>query len=394
MAISIYEIRSELSQMPRGHSAAFLNAIGAALGDVLSQVTLQQFIEEPFGLIYISSGGSEGLFLQQFSSYDKPCYLLTSGDSNSLAASMEILAYLRQHGRKGEILHGDVDTIAERIRILSRAARAKQKLTGLRIGVVGNPSDWLIASSLDHAACAEKLGVEVVDIPMDELLEANRTAPPVQNEWTERLLSYGYNRTETEKALRIYDALKLLVSRHNLGAVTVRCFDLLDSVCTTGCLALAILNAEGIYAGCEGDVPSTLSMAILGELSGLPVFMCNPSRIDTKTGHIVLAHCTLPVNMPREITLTTHFESGIGVAIAGTIPEGVCTVFKAGSDLARFYAKAGVIEKNLREAALCRTQIQVALDDMTYFLTDPIQNHHIVCAGDWTREAEEFFALL
>ncbi len=394
MGVFVYEIRSGLSQIPRAHSAAFLSAVEAALGETLTQASLQQFLEESFGLIYVSSGGSEGLFLQQFSSYDKPCYLLTSGDSNSLAASMEILAYLRQNGRKGEILHGDVQSIASRIRVLSRAARAKQALTGLRIGVVGKPSDWLIASTLDRAACAGKLGVEVVDIPMEELLEANRTAPSVQNEWTEQLRSFGYDTIETEKALRIYDALKLLVSRHNLGAVTVRCFDLLDSVCTTGCLALAILNAEGIYAGCEGDVPSTLSMAILGELSGQPVFMCNPSRIDTKAGHIVLAHCTLPVNMPRGMTLTTHFESGIGVAIAGNIPLGTCTIFKAGSDLSRYYAKAGEIEKNLNETALCRTQIQVALDDMTYFLTNPIQNHHLVCAGDWTREAEEFFALL
>ena len=109
---------------------------------------------------------------------------------------------------------------------------------------------------------------------------------------------------------------------------------------------------------------------------------------------MVLAHCTLPVNLPREMQLTTHFESGIGVAIAGTIPEGTCTVFKAGSDLGRFFAKAGTIEKNLREAALCRTQIQVKLDDLAYFLTDPIQNHHLVCTGDFTDEIKEFFQLL
>ena len=141
-------------------------------------------------------------------------------------------------------------------------------------------------------------------------------------------------------------------------------------------------------------MPSALSMAILGELSQQPVFMCNPSRIDTRAGNMVLAHCTLPVNMPREMQLTTHFESGIGVAIAGNIPEGTCTVFKAGADLSRYYAKAGMIEKNLRETSLCRTQIQVTLDDMSYFLTDPIQNHHLVCNGDYTDEIREFFTLL
>ena len=394
MAISVYEIRSGLSQMPQEHSAAFLGAVQAALGDRLDPVSLNAFAKEPFGLIYVSSGGSEGLFLQQFSSYDKPCFLLTSGDSNSLAASMEILAYLRQNGRKGEILHGDVEAIARRIRVLSSAARAKGRLTGLRIGVIGTPSDWLIASGLDRAACKQRLGVEVVDIPMEELLAANTSAPAVENEWTMSLRALGYDKGEMDKALSIYSALKAIIIKYNLGAITVRCFDLLGSVCTTGCLALAILNAQGIYAGCEGDVPSTLSMAILGELSGKPVFMCNPSRIDTRAGNMVLAHCTLPVNMPREMQLTTHFESGIGVAIAGNIPEGTCTVFKAGADLSRYYAKAGMIEKNLRETSLCRTQIQVTLDDMSYFLTDPIQNHHLVCNGDYTDEIREFFALL
>ena len=122
--------------------------------------------------------------------------------------------------------------------------------------------------------------------------------------------------------------------------------------------------------------------------------VARPSRIDTRAGNMVLAHCTLPVNLPREMQLTTHFESGIGVAIAGTIPEGTCTIFKAGAALSRYYAKAGIIEKNLRESSLCRTQIQVKLDDMRYFLTDPIQNHHLVCTGDFTDEIREFFALL
>ena len=394
MAISVYEIRSGLSQMPRAHSASFLSAVEAALSEKLELTELDAFQSEPFGLIYVSSGGSEGLFLQQFSSYDKPCFLLTSGDSNSLAASMEILAYLRQNGRKGEILHGDVAAIARRIRVLSRAAHAKQRLSGLRLGVIGKPSDWLIASEIDRAACKAKLGVEIVDLPMDELLETYKTAPSVENEWTHRLRALGYDAGEMDKALAIYSALKAMVANHNLGAITVRCFDLLGSVCTTGCLALAIHNAEGIHAGCEGDVPSALSMAILGELSQQPVFMCNPSRIDTRAGNMVLAHCTLPVNMPREMQLTTHFESGIGVAIAGNIPEGTCTVFKAGADLSRYYAKAGMIEKNLRETSLCRTQIQVTLDDMSYFLTDPIQNHHLVCNGDYTDEIREFFTLL
>lgn len=55
-------------------------------------------------LIYVRTGGTEGIFLrllpQLQAQSTKPFYLLTSGKSNSLAASMEILSYLRQQGSR------------------------------------------------------------------------------------------------------------------------------------------------------------------------------------------------------------------------------------------------------------------------------------------------------
>ena len=49
-----------------------------------------------------------------------------------------------------------------------------------------------------------------------------------------------------EKALDVYGAAKRLVLKYGLSAVTVRCFDLLTTVHTTGCLALAILNCPDV----------------------------------------------------------------------------------------------------------------------------------------------------
>ena len=61
------------------------------------------------------TGGTEGLFKEIFPEMDGPVRILTSGKSNSLAASMEILSYLNMQGRSGEIIHGSVDYIADRI---------------------------------------------------------------------------------------------------------------------------------------------------------------------------------------------------------------------------------------------------------------------------------------
>ena len=114
-----------------------------------------------------------------------------------------------------------------------------------------------------------------------------------------------------------YGAFRRLVERYQLAGVSVRCFDLLTLVKNTGCLGLALLNANGIFGGCEADLPTLLSMSILGTVSGQHAFQCNPSRVDRAANEIVFAHCTLPLDMPEKYHLGTHFESKIGFAGGG-----------------------------------------------------------------------------
>ena len=191
-------------------------------------------------------------------------------------------------------------------------------------------------------------------------------------------------RTALPGAWHIYKALKTIVRRHQLQGFTLRCFDLLTAVRNTGCIALAQLNAEGIVAGCEGDVPALLSMAIARALTGVSGFQANPSRIDPQTGRMLFAHCTIPLNMVERYELDTHFESGIGVGIRGYMKEGPVTIFKVSGDLSRCFIAEGELESNGQEPNLCRTQQVIRLADpsaATYFLTNPIGNHHIVVPG-------------
>ena len=61
-------------------------------------------------------------------------------------------------------------------------------------------------------------------------------------------------------AAAVLVALRAVFARHDLHACTLRCFDLVTRLRTTGCYALSRLNDQGLIAGCEGDVPSTLTM--------------------------------------------------------------------------------------------------------------------------------------
>ena len=370
MNIAIYTLTSELHDE---------KAVGAVTQEFLNGLQIEYTLKgsdyadygsQPLSLIYVRTGGTEGIFRRLLSQLRQqsqaPFYLLTSGKSNSLAASMEILSFLQQNDLQGEIIHGSADYITHRLEVLAKVSEAKGKLNGTRYGIIGQPSDWLIASAANPEAVKTKLGIELMEIPIEELLEGIEKA------------------AEGDMPDRIYDALKTIVDRHQLQGFTLRCFDLLTAVHNTGCLALARLNAEGIVAGCEGDVPAMLSMAIVNALLGVSGFQANPASINPDTGEMLFAHCTIPLNMVERYELDTHFESGIGVGIRGYMKEGPVTIFKASGDLSRCFMAEGTLVRNQAKPDLCRTQQVIQLADKqqaSYFLTHPIGNHHIIMPG-------------
>lgn len=393
--ISYYQINSPLSENLEENLSDFIRLVEQELGEELRRVELQDYLAEPFALLYVASGGSESRFLDVYGQMNgRMCYILTSGESNSLAASMEILSYLKGRGGSGKIFHGDVSSVSSEILALRDAHRALLTLRGKTLGCIGAPSSWLIASDYDAETVQRKLGLGFLQIPMEELFSEIAQNFYTENEYTEQLKSAAFDREEVERALYIYGAFQRLVDRYDLYGVSVRCFDLLDTVHSTGCLGLSILNSCGVYGGCEGDMPSLLSMAILGSVTGEDLFMCNPSRFDTKMGRATFAHCTIPVTMPKRFQLDTHFESGIGVAVRGEFEQEDCTIFKCSGDLSRhFVTEAPIVDAPYSEK-LCRTQITVGIEDFDYFLTDPIGNHHIICKGNNKAKVDAFFGLL
>lgn len=397
-SIAIYTLTSELhnEEAVTAQTRKFLGSIHTEYDFRGSDYA--DYGSHALDLIFVRTGGTEGIFQRLLprllAQSQKPFYLLTSGQSNSLAASMEILSFLQQHGLHGEIIHGNETYIEKRISLLQKVSEARLQLQGCRLGIIGQPSDWLIASHADKEKVRQRLGIELVDIPMQELLDsiqavaaeepsaACSTAHGAQWTWE------GKASASVSQALpvanRIYEALKALVERHRLQGFTLRCFDLLSAVHNTGCLALARLNGEGIVAGCEGDVPALLSMTIAHALTGMSGFQANPSAIDPATGTVVFAHCTIPLNMVERYELDTHFESGIGVGIRGYMACGPVTVFKVAGDLQRCFIEEGTLVSNLSKPDLCRTQQAIMLADASqsdYFLTRPIGNHHVIVPG-------------
>ncbi len=404
MDIAIYTLTSELHDE---------KAVGTVTKEYLDTLDIAYVYRESdyadygshaLNLIFVRTGGTEGIFAQmlprlltEMTGTDSsqhvavPFYLLTSGKSNSLAASMEILSYLQLQGLRGEIIHGPAAYVTKRLRLLEAVGEARRRLQGTRMGIVGKPSDWLIASCADKEAVRQRLGVDLIDIPMSDLLTAIDKADAAECQHTnsqDTKTTEACNCEQVAEAMtganRIYGGLRNVIAYHHLQGFTIRCFDLLTAVKNTGCLALARLNSEGFVAGCEGDVPAMLTMMIGRSLLGVSGFQSNPAYIDTEAGEMLFAHCTIPLDMVERYELDTHFESGIGVAIRGYMKTGDVTILKVSGDLNRYFVAEGQLVRNESGQDLCRTQQRIVLDDARqaeYFLTNPIGNHHIIFPG-------------
>jgi L-fucose isomerase-like protein len=200
---------------------------------------------------------------------------------------------------------------------------------------------------------------------------------------------------DLERAARVTVALRAVAARHRLDACAVRCFDLVTDEGTTGCLALSWLLDHGIVAGCEGDLPATITMMWMEAMSGGPSFLANPQDVDIEANTIALAHCTIARRMVSAYALRSHFESSIGVGIAGVIDPGDATVARiGGADLRALWVSDARVVDGGGNPRRCRTQVRVWLSgDAGEILTQPLGNHLVLARGHWAAALREYHDL-
>ena len=342
-------------------------------------------------MVLVGSGGVEEMVKANIDRLPSYVVLIADGLKNSLAASLEILSWMRQNNRHGRVLHGPVDYIMQGIDDYTLAQDAIEKLNGMRVGVIGKPSGWLIASNVDFDAMRERWGIEMVNVPLNEVVKGYEAVTDdevqeITDEFLGRALGIKEpSRDEVVKAMRLYLSVKRTVDEYCLDAFTLNCFDLIPTTRTTGCLALALLNQEGIPAGCEGDEQTLLTMLAVQAATGEMTFMANPYKILDNAAHeMVFAHCTIAPAMTDRYIVRDHYESLSGVAVEGIFDPMDMTIVKCGGkNMERYFISHARLLECTSNPNMCRTQLRLRLDEpLDYFLERSIGNHHVIVRGD------------
>lgn len=355
--------------------------------------------DEALKIVFIATGGVERLVSQQFESLPYPPVLLADGLQNSLAATLEIATWLRYKGMKSHIIHGETPDIIRQLKMTARNFSAMRKLHGRRIGVIGGASPWLIASDVDFLLAKQRWGLDFIETRIEEVCELyDRIAVGDTGRAAARFVSRASALCEAShddilKAMRLYQALGQLCEKERFSALTLNCFTLIEKLKTTGCVALSLLNDDGIPAGCEGDLQALFTLLTVNAVTGKYGFMANPSKLDTGRNEVLLSHCTVATTLTEQYKVRNHFESDSGVGIQGILPAGRVTIVKCGGEcLDEFFVSAGTLTGNTDYPDMCRTQVKVVLDNpVSYFLRNPLGNHHILIPGDHAEELELFY---
>lgn len=336
-------------------------------------------------VLFIETGGSEQHFVKIEKELPRPIILISTCKNNSLPACFEIKSYLLKQNEDCFLLFGSEKEIAYGIIDTVKLFTAQREIDGASLGVIGKPSDWLIASTVDYQKVKEKFNINLVDISTSELKEEINKGildniPKLSN-----IKKLGKDNKYLEGALLIYSGIKRIVKKYNLKGFTIRCFDLIEEYKNTSCLALAMLNEEGIVGTCEGDIPSMLTMFIIKAGTGKPSFQANPSRIDLKSESALFAHCTVPLNMVKNTKFMTHFESGLGIGIRGNLDKRDISIVKLCPKLDHSLLLEGQIVDNPKLTNYCRTQVEVKFDDeegLFTLLREDFGNHVIIAYGN------------
>ena len=353
---------------------------------------------EGYTILFIATGGTEELFLKIQQLIPEPVVILSDSYHNSLAASLEICSWMHNNN----IMHKHIvfpaepsrkviEEILEELEYADVIQRGFSQLKQERIGLIGGESPWLISSKIDKEYISEKYGVTFVEIDPQELVKdfenesgKDESVTDFAREIASRL-DVHTNEETLKDAVRFHNVLLKYCDQYKLTSLTIKCFDILVPCNTTACLALALLNDKGITAGCEGDIPSMWSMIISRVFCGKISFMANPASIERVDNSIDFAHCTAPLSLSEGYTLTSHYESKLGIGVKAKMSLGKYNLFKcAGEKLNKFYLFEGEVVQNTSVIERCRTQIKFIFksdDDLDDYLNSYLGNHTILIPG-------------
>ena len=253
-----------------------------------------------------------------------------------------------------------------------------------------------VAGSAVTDGLVPHLGTEVHTAPRDRFMEeVNRVGVTEEvKKLADAYLKGAKDVVEPAKAdildaAQAYYALKRLIAAASADAMMMQCLGGLrkppgqDAAHIPVCMAFMSLRDEGIAAGCEADLPATLTMMLLQELFDKPGFQHNPV-VDTEKNQYFGAHCTCASKLNGVGTpslpyiLRSHNEAGWGCVpqVLMTPGEEFTMAKYIVGEPPKMYVYSGTIVGCTPKAESgCRTNVETTINELADACD--VKGHHL-----------------
>lgn len=357
------------------------------LKDKLSDFSIEITDQNP-DTLFIITGGSENQSKSLLKD-KKQILILAMTEGNSYAAATEIKAYCNQNNIDSVLYNIDNELdLQAKINYYLKSSKTLTKLKNYKIGLIGEVSEWLIASNIENKILKNRFGIQIKKIAWNSFPKYSEY--PVNTEFVKHFKNSEF---KLEDSSKVFNLLKDIIKQKQVDAITVECFPLVVENDVTACLALSKLNTEGFASGCEGDITSITGKVIIKELTDQVPWMANTAALEEDK--IFYAHCTIATDLISDYKIRTHFETDKGTAVQGKFKAENATVFRLNNDLSKAFLSYGkIVERPEREDS-CRTQIKIEIPkaDITKLKENPLGNHHLLIPGNHVELIKHFCKL-
>jgi L-arabinose isomerase len=256
-------------------------------------------------------------------------------DTGSIAGAQQVSAVLSEVGRYYRLVFGDVDDsrAIRQVSATAKVAAARRRLRECRVGVIGYQRiAGQTQAAFDEVELHERIGGRVVCVGSHRFVSLMQTLKDSEVQTVWRKVSEGVGRVSVNdqqiaEGVKAYLALKKIVEDNKLNAVA---FEDWNDFIGIPNLGFALLNEEGVPAGCEADVHSTLMLYLLALLTGKPAFHGELLGILEKEDALLVAHYgagapSLAASR-NQISLEPDRASHNGVSVVYQIRPGPVTI--------------------------------------------------------------------
>ena len=372
----------------------------SAVGNVNSLTEHPDVVKADLLIVYGAGYGVDPL-----KNIEKDVIIFQRWKSGPVYLQYEIISprFLRQHTdrqRVPHILPEDVvtDSLAEltwRLRSLCGLKNAKNS----KVITIGGAGAWAQPAGVVPERAKEIWGYEYLDISYPELsklIEAAKADSALMELATARAEAYMKipgtiwepdtpfsSKVKWEYIVNCFvldKVFRQILKEAGCRNLTINsCMGTIMEVAkTAACLTLTTLNDDGYLIFCESDLVVVPSGILLGNITGKPVFLCNPCFPHEQI--LTFAHCTAPRKMDgkklEQTRIVTHFESDYGAAPKIDFPNGTkFTAISPDFESKNWMGMTGEVV-DAPHRPICTTQIDLKYKVPSETLAGKMQGFH------------------